>query len=141
MGNESRYDQYDLNIRLPEPLVPRHLRLPVPERVDADGRVLLPLDEAAVRALVPTLQEQAWSRVAVGFLHAFTNRRTSSGPARSWRRPGFPVTLSSEVSPEMREWERFSTAAANAYVQPLMQGYLRRLQTGLAGWGWPRPSS
>ena len=73
MGNESRYDQYDLQIRLPEPLVPRHLRLPVPERVDASGRVLLPLDEAAVRALVPVLQAEAVISVAVGFLHAFTN--------------------------------------------------------------------
>ena len=62
LGNESRYDQYDLNIVLPEPLVPRHLRLTVPERLDNDGRVLLPLDEAAVRALVPTLQRERVDR-------------------------------------------------------------------------------
>src|SRR3954454_207326 len=55
MGNESRYDQYDLNITLPEPLVPRHLRLPVPERLDNTGRVLRPLDEAALRGLLPLL--------------------------------------------------------------------------------------
>ncbi len=59
MGNESRYDQYDLNIVLPEPLVPRHLRLPIPERLDNEGNVLLPLDIAAVRALVPVLQREA----------------------------------------------------------------------------------
>ena len=69
MGNESRYDQYDLNIRLPEPLVPRHLRLPVPERVDATGRVLLPLDEDAVRALVPGLRAEG-GRVGRGRLPA-----------------------------------------------------------------------
>jgi N-methylhydantoinase A len=139
MGNESRYDQYDLHIRLPDPLVPRHLRLAVPERVDATGRVLLPLDEAAVRALIPTLQEHGVQSVAVGFLHAFTNGAHEQRAGAIMTAAGFTVTLSSEVSPEMREWERFSTAAANAYVQPLMQGYLRRLQAGLAAMGLTAP--
>jgi N-methylhydantoinase A len=129
MGNESRYDQYDLNITLPQPLVPRHLRLPVPERLDNTGRVLLPLDEAALRALVPTLQREAVQSIAIGFLHSFVN------PAHELRArdilaaslPGIPISISSEVSPEMREWERFSTTAANAYVQPLMARYLTRL--------------
>src|SRR5579863_10622150 len=66
MGNESRYDQYDLNIVLPEPLVPRHLRLPVPERLANSGKVLLALDEAAVQALVPTLREDGVESIAVG---------------------------------------------------------------------------
>ena len=73
MGNESRYDQYDLNIVLPEPLVPRHLRLPVPERLDNTGKVLRPLDEAAVRALIPVLQRENVESIAVGLLHAFVN--------------------------------------------------------------------
>ncbi|WP_158742129.1 hydantoinase/oxoprolinase family protein [Acidisphaera sp. L21] len=139
MGNESRYDQYDLQIRLPEPLVPRHLRLPVPERVDANGRVLLPLDEEAVRALIPTLHEHKVTSVAVGFLHSFTNGAHERRAGAILEAAGFPVTLSSDVSPEMREWERFSTAVANAYVQPLMQGYLRRLQTGLSAMGMDAP--
>jgi N-methylhydantoinase A len=141
MGNESRYDQYDLNIVLPEPLVPRHLRLPVPERLDNFGSVLLPLDEAAVRALVPMLRRECVESIAVGFLHAFVN------PAHERRAreiladelPDIPVSLSCEVSPEMREWERFSTTAANAYVQPLMARYLRRLQGDLREAGVAAP--
>ncbi len=137
MRNESRYDQYDLNIELPEPLVPRHLRLPVPERLDHRGAVLLPLDEDAVRAL----RLEGVGSVAVGFLHSYVNgaheRRVRDILAET--HPGLPVSLSCEVSPEMREWERFSTAAANAYVQPLIAGYLGRLGTGLAAMGLTAP--
>jgi N-methylhydantoinase A len=137
MGNESRYDQYDLNIVLPEPLVPRHLRLPVPERLDNEGNVLLPLDVAAVRALVPVLQRERVESIAVGLLHAFVNptheRRVRDILAEQL--PDIPISLSSEVSPEMREWERFSTTVANAYVQPLMARYLRELANGLHGIG------
>ncbi|MDE2008439.1 MAG: hydantoinase/oxoprolinase family protein, partial [Rhodospirillales bacterium] len=141
MGNESRYDQYDLNIVLPEPLVPRHLRLPVPERLDNEGNVLRRLDEAALRALIPVLKHEAVEAVAVGYLHGFVN------PAHELRTrdilaealPDLPVSLSCEVSPEMREWERFSTTAANAYVQPLMARYLRRLEAGLRERGLRAP--
>ena len=134
MGNESRYDQYDLNIMLPQPLVPRHLRLPVAERLDNEGQVLVPLDEAAVRALVPKLRAEGVESIAIGFLHAFVNP-THERRARDIlpeALPDVPVSLSSEVSPEMREWERFSTTVANAYVQPLMARYLRLLEAGCA---------
>jgi N-methylhydantoinase A len=141
MGNESRYDQYDLNIVLPEPLVPRHLRLPLPERLDNEGNVLLPLDIAAVRALIPTLRREQVESIAVGLLHAFVNpaheRRVRDILAEEL--PDVPVSLSSEVSPEMREWERFSTTVANAYVQPLMARYLRELADGLHGIGVAGP--
>jgi len=141
LGNESRYDQYDLNIVLPEPLVPRALRLPVPERLDNEGKVLRPLDEDAVRALIPVLRREGVESVAVGFLHAFVNpaheRRVRDILAGAV--PDLPVSLSCEVSPEMREWERFSTTAANAYVQPLMAGYLRRLEQELRALGLAAP--
>ena len=141
LGNESRYDQYDLNIALPEPLVPRRWRLPVPERLDKDGRALLPLDEAAVRDAVQRMRAEGIEALAIGFLHAFVNpaheQRAAAIVAAEW--PELPVSLSSEVSPEMREWERFSTTAANAYVQPLIASYLYRLrdQARARGLGCP----
>lgn len=141
MGNESRYDQYDLNIVLPEPLVPRYLRLTVPERLDNTGAVLRPLDETAVRALIPLLRQEGVESIAVGLLHAFVNpaheRRIASILHEAL--PDVPVSLSSEVSPEMREWERFSTTVANAYVQPMMASYLRRLETELHAAGAVAP--
>ncbi|HTW28859.1 MAG TPA: hydantoinase/oxoprolinase family protein [Acetobacteraceae bacterium] len=141
LGNESRYDQYDLDIVLPEPLVPRHLRLPVPERLDNEGNVLRPLDEGAVRALIPVLEREGVTSLAVGFLHAYVNpaheRRVRDIVAAAL--PDLPVSLSAEVSPEMREWERFSTTVANAYVQPLMARYLRRLEASLREIGLSAP--
>ena len=141
LGNESRYDQYDLNIELPRPLVPRRWRLPVTERLDNTGRVLLPLDEAAVARQVAFMRAEGIESVAVGFLHGFVNpaheQRAAAIIRDLW--PEVPLSLSSEVSPEMREWERFSTTVANAYVQPLMARYLRRLESGLRGMGLACP--
>ena len=141
MRNESRYDQYDLNIVLPEPLVPRHLRLPVPERLDNDGNTLLALDEGAVRALVPVLRLEGVEAIAVGLLHSFVNpvHERQVRDILAAELPAIPVSLSSDISPEMREWERFSTAAANAYVQPMMARYLRRLESELRGIGVGAP--
>lgn len=141
LGNESRYDQYDLDIILPEPLVPRHRRLGVPERLDNEGKVLLPLDEGAVRAAARALGGNGAESIAIGFLHGFVNP-THEERARAIvaeTLPGIPVSLASEVSPEMREWERFSTTVANAYVQPLMDRYLGRLETALHAMGLTAP--
>jgi N-methylhydantoinase A len=139
--HENRFEQYDINIDLPPPLVPRRLRLPIRERVDAQGEVLIPLDEGSIQAAIDTLVAQKVEAVAVGLLHSFTNpnheRRVGEALAR--RLPGVPVTLSSDVSPEMREYERFSTACANAYLQPLMGSYVRKLETELARAGFCCP--
>ena len=141
LANEARYDQYDLNIELAKPLVPRRWRLPVPERLDNTGKVLLALDEAAVRAHIPFMRAEGIESLAIGFIHGFVNptheRRAAEIVREAW--PELPVSLSSEVSPEMREWERFSTTVANAYVQPLMTRYLKQLELGLreAGLGCP----
>jgi N-methylhydantoinase A len=139
--HENRFEQYDVNIDLPPPLVPRRLRLPIRERVDAQGTVQVPLDDTSVSRAIDTLADQGVEAVAVGFLHSFTNpdheRRVGDAIAR--RLPNLPVTLSSEVSPEMREYERFSTACANAYLQPLMGTYMTRLENELARAGFRCP--
>jgi N-methylhydantoinase A len=141
LGTESRFDQYDILIHKPTPLVPRKLRLGVPERIAADGSVLLPLDEAAVRAAAAQFKADGIASVAIGFLHAYANpaheRRAAEILAEEM--PGVSLSLSSEVSPEMREYERFSTTAANAYVQPLVEQYLRRLDRRLVELGFDCP--
>ena len=133
IGTESRYDQHDLSIDKPKPLAPRSLRFTVPERVDAHGAVRLPLDEAAVRALAPALRTLNVESVAFAFLHSYVNPAHEQRTAEILKgaMPGLSITLSSEVCPEIREYERTSTAVANAYVQPLMDGYLARMDDAL----------
>jgi N-methylhydantoinase A len=139
--HENRFEQYDLDIDLPPPLVPRRLRLSIRERIDAQGEVLLPLDEASIARAIEVLAAQQVEAVAVGFLHSFTNpeHERSVGDAVARALPDVAVTLSCEVSPEMREYERFSTACANAYIQPLIGRYLAKLARELAraGFGCP----
>jgi N-methylhydantoinase A len=136
--HENRFEQYDVNIDLPPPLVPRRWRFPVAERIDAKGKVLVPLDEEGVHRAADALDAQRIEAVAIGFLHSFTNpdHERRVGAILAERLPDVAVTLSSEVSPEMREYERFSTACANAYIQPLMGRYLARLQSNLAAAGF-----
>jgi N-methylhydantoinase A len=139
--HENRFEQYDVNIDLPPPLVPRRLRFPVRERIDAHGNVLVPLDAASLAAAIDALAAQRVEAVAVGFLHSFTNpdHERRVGDAIRARLPDIAVTLSSDVSPEMREYERFSTACANAYIQPLMGRYLGRLEGELTRAGFTCP--
>jgi N-methylhydantoinase A len=141
MAHEDRFEQYDINIDRPRPLVPRYLRLPVSERMDRDGGILLPLDEKSVMAALPVLDEHNVESVAIGYLHAFMNPDHEQRTAEILRqeRPDLAITLASEVCPEIREFERLSTACANAYVQPLMSRYLQRLSAELTGLGYTCP--
>jgi N-methylhydantoinase A len=141
IADEGRFDQYDINIVKPQPLVPRELRFTVPERMDVHGAVRRPLDEAAVSAIARRLGELGIEAVAVALIHAYANpaHEVRIGEMLAKRCPQISVTLSSQACPEAREWERTSTAIANAYVQPLMAGYLRRLERKMGKLGLASP--
>ena len=137
LAYENRYDQYDIWLDKPEPLVPRHLTFPVVERMDVRGAALRPLDERCVADVARGLVEEGVEAVAIGFLHAYAN------PAHERRvrdllraeLPGLAITLSSDVCPEVREYERLTTAVCNAYVQPMMARYLGALDNDLKAAG------
>lgn len=135
MGFEKRFDAHDINIEMPPALVPRPLRFTVPERIAADGSVLLALDEAAVHTAACQMRDAGVESVAIGFMHAWAHPSHELQARLIVQRvlgEAVTVCVSSEVCPEMREYERFSTTAANAYVRPLMAGYLGRLRERVA---------
>ena len=137
MRSESRFEQYDLNLTLPEPLLPRNRRYTVAERIGARGDVLIALDRAEVEGLCDTLRTAGYQSIAVGLLHSYANAAHERliRAVLEDRLPGVMISLSSEVSPQMREYERFNTTVANAYIKPLMKSYLDRLAERLAAEG------
>jgi N-methylhydantoinase A len=141
IGTESRFHLYDLAIEKPRPLVPREWRLAVRERIDVGGRVLVPLCEADVEAAAARIAAAGIASVAIGFLHSYADplhERRAAEILRA-RCGGIAVSLSSEVSPEIREYDRFNTACANALVQPIAGAYLADLSArlGAIGLGCP----
>ena len=138
MAWENRFEQYDVNIVRPQPLVERALRLGVAERIASNGDVLLALDESEAIAAIDTLLDADVGAIAVGFLHSYVNARHEQRIAEliqqrcQARAQSVAVSLSSAVCPEIREYERLSTTVANAYVQPLMDQYLASLAQRLA---------
>jgi N-methylhydantoinase A len=138
IGTEHRYDMYDIFIEKPEPLVPRSLRYGVRERVFDDGSVARELDEGQVRSIVAELRKRGVRAVAVSFLHGFRNPAHERRVAEilAGEAPGITVSLSSEVAPEIREYERTSTTIANVYVRPVVEGYLRSLEDRLRRLGF-----
>ena len=141
IGREGRYDIYDLWLELPEPLAQRRHRVEVIERMNPDGSVRIPLDEESVREGVSRLREEGVEALAVCLLHAYANpdheRRVRAHIQTEW--PGVPITCSHDVAPELREYERSSTTVANAYVQPMADRYLERLESGLKEMGLRAP--
>ncbi len=141
MRNEGRFEQYDLNLQLPLPLVPREHRFPVQGRIAASGKELVPLDETELERLGRMIHEGSYRSVAIGFVHSYVNG-DHEGRARQIiqeQAPDVALSISSEVSPQVREFERFSTVCANAYVKPLISSYLRRLVSGLQDSGVTAP--
>ena len=130
MRTESRFEQYDLNLTLPEPLIPRQSRFTISERVDATGGVLVDLNRAEVEAVADQLNAAGYESIAVGLIHSYLNpyHERMVRDVLAEKLPDVMVSLSSEVSPQMREYERFNTVVANAYIKPLMKSYLGRLK-------------
>ena len=129
MRTESRFEQYDLNLNLPDPLLPRQMRFTVAGRVDANGKILVDMDRAEVKAIVDQIAEGEFESVAVGLIHSYLNPTHEQlvRDVLAEKLPNVAVSISSEVSPQMREYERFNTVVANAYIKPLMASYLGRL--------------
>ena len=129
MRTESRFEQYDLDIVLPAPLVPRNERFVIDERIGADGSVLKALDLAEVDALCDRIIAAGYDSVAIGFIHSYLNGAHEKAVRERLlaKKPDMSVSISSEVSPQIREFQRFNTVCANAFVKPLMASYLNRL--------------
>ncbi|SIT10847.1 N-methylhydantoinase A [Roseivivax lentus] len=139
MRYEKRFDQYALDIEMPEPLVPRPRRFGLRERILADGSVLTAPETAEIDALADRLAEDGVEAVAIGFLHAYRNpahERCVAERLRARLDPAVTICLSSDVAGEIREYDRFSTVCANAYVRPLMTRYVERLRAGLTAQGF-----
>lgn len=137
MAFENRFEQYDINIERPVPLVPRHLRLPIRERMNGLGQILRPLSAESVQDAIDVLRDESVESAAIGFLHSYANAVHEEQVAEqvSAAIPDISLSLSSEVCPEIREYERFSTTCANAYVLPLMAKYLNDLALRLQDLG------
>lgn len=139
MRNERRFDQYNLDIELPTPLVPRELRLVLNERILADGSILKPPDPVEIDRLVQVIKANRVEAVAVGLMHSYVNashEQQVGDRLRSLLDPHVTICLSSDVSPEAREYDRFSTVCANAYVRPLMSRYLSEFRDALKAEGF-----
>ncbi len=141
IGREGRYDIYDLRLELPEPLVERRLRFGAPERMNVRGEVLESLNEASILEACRMFLDEGVEAVAICFLHAYANpeheRRAKQVVQETM--PGVSISVSHQVSPELREYDRTSTTVANAYVQPLARRYLVGLSKGLETKGIAAP--
>lgn len=138
---ERRYDQYDIFIDKPDLLVTREDCWTVPERVDASGRVLQPLDSQGLDTILKAVDQRGIKSIAICLLHSYLNpsHEIALGALIQQRRPDLSITLSSEVCPEIREFDRACTALANAYIKPLMARYLTDLSQALIDEGIKTP--
>ncbi|KPD10830.1 hydantoinase/oxoprolinase family protein [Phaeobacter sp. 11ANDIMAR09] len=128
IGYERRYSQYDINLEKPDLLVPRERSFVISERMSAEGEVLIPMEDGAIDALLAQIDRSGVDAIAICLMHAYANpaHEIRLRDLLAERRPGLTVSISSEVSPEAREFDRLCTTVANAYIQPLMESYLAR---------------
>ena len=141
MRNEGRFEQYDLNLVLPPPLVSREHRFPRGRAIAASGHELVPLDEEALADIGRRIRDEGYQSVAIGFIHSYVNgaHERRAREIIGGQIPGVAMSISCEVSPQVREFERFNTVCANAFVKPLMSSYLKRLAAGLRAIGTDCP--
>ena len=141
IGYEGRYDPMDLRLEKRPPLVPRELRFTVAERLSARGEVLIPLDEHDLASVVDVLRASEIESLAIGFLHAYADPRHErlARDVIGSRCQDLSISLSSDICPEIREYERISTVVANAYIQPFVTAYLDRVAVALARIGFVCP--
>jgi len=141
IGRGNRPDLYNLQFEVPEPFIPRRWRFEVPERLDAEGHVVQPLDSTALERVAQQCRDDGIEAIAVCFLHSYRNpaHEKACGARLADLLPGVALTLSSDFTREWREYERTSTAALNAYVQPIIQRYFSRLEGRLRDAGVRAP--
>lgn len=141
MRSENRFEQYDLNLTLPVPLVSREDRFTLNERMGPNGEVLLPLDPVEVQTMVQRVLDGGYDAVAIGLMHSYANDAHEVQMAEALRAaaPDLSISISSVISPQMRELPRFNTVIANAYVQPQVADYLGRLVARLQEAGVSAP--
>ena len=133
IGYESRFDQYDILIEKTMSLVPRKHRFVIKERTDVNGNILEPINTETFSNLVQKIKEEGFKSVGIGFLHSYANTENEN-ILRNYlleNLPGVEVSISSDVCPEIREYERFTTTVVNAYIKPLMASYLKKLDNEL----------
>lgn len=138
IGTERRYDVYDLQQKYPRPLVPRHLRAGISERIRGDGTVLIPLDTSQLDSIADSFSSSGVESVAVCLLHSYRSPEHEKEVAKRLAEllPEVPVSVSSDVLPEINEYARVSTTVVNAYTQPLMKRYLGVLERNLGEYGF-----
>ena len=141
IGYESRFDQYDILIEKTMSLVPRKHRFVIKERTDVNGSILKPINTETFSNLVQKIKEEGFKSVGIGFLHSYANSENENS-LRNYlleNLPGVEVSISSDVCPEIREYERFTTTVVNAYIKPLMANYLKKLDNELKIKGFDCP--
>ncbi len=131
IGRQNREDIYDLNVDRPAPLIPAKLRFEIDERTAHNGEIIRKANRNKLIKIIEKLKKNRVESVAVCFLHSYMERTNENIAAETMRKAGFNVSPSSEILPEYREYERFSTTAVNAYVAPIMDKYIKSIQKNL----------
>ena len=141
IGYESRFDQYDILIEKTMSLVPRKHRYIIEERTDINGTIIKPINSQKFQSLVDTIKKEEFESIGIGFLHSYANSKNENDLKEFLLKhlPDVEVSISSDVCPEIREYERFTTTVVNSYIKPLMSRYLKKLDSELKQKGFNCP--